>query len=231
MCESAGPVQVTAGPERDATLVEDLIAFKDQMDAMIDVAFQRRQAFQHTLQVRHAMGLRMCAYAYWGCACRSVAVDVGGGGGEAPAVAQARGERGGRNASRLSSMSGRTSPPSSWVRVRGQVRVGVVGHALSRLGARSQVPRCQAQGRQQGALMLPQRTLVWLTVRCGWCMGRNKRTTSWSRRSTRLSVSSAISTVPTRAPCPKGTKTGYPARAHPHAIAHGRAHACRQGCV
>jgi hypothetical protein len=226
------------------------------MDAMIDVAFQRRQAFQHTLQVRHAMGLRMCAYACWGCACRSVGVDVGeggggggvpavakargerggaveggGGGGEAPAVAQARGERGGRNASRLSSMSGRTSPPSSWVRVRGQVRVGVVGHALSRLGARSQVPRCQAQGRQQGALMLPQRALVWLTVCCGWWTGRNKRTTSWSRRSTRLSVSSAISTVPTRAPCPKGTKTGYPARAHTHAIAHGRAHACRQGCV
>ena len=35
--------QVTGGEERDKTLVEDLIVFKDQMDTVVDVAFARRQ--------------------------------------------------------------------------------------------------------------------------------------------------------------------------------------------
>jgi len=43
--------QVTGGEERDKTLVEDLIALRDQMDHVVDVAFQRRTAFQHTLKV------------------------------------------------------------------------------------------------------------------------------------------------------------------------------------
>jgi len=44
-------VQVTGGEERDKTLVEDLIALRDQMDHVVDVAFQRRTAFQHALKV------------------------------------------------------------------------------------------------------------------------------------------------------------------------------------
>lgn len=50
-----GTELVTGGEERDKTLVDDLIVFKDQMDMIVDVAFQRRQQFQHTLKVRPAL--------------------------------------------------------------------------------------------------------------------------------------------------------------------------------
>ena len=118
--------QVTGGEERDKTLVEDLIVFKDQMDTVVDVAFARRQQFQHTLKVR-----RLCA---WRSETRSVAHR---GRSCAPAGVAAT-----RRALRALSTSAKTSLPNSSVRLcasmprpspcrRSRPRTGVTGRSWS----------------------------------------------------------------------------------------------------
>ena len=103
--------QLSGGEERDKTLVEDLIAFKDQMDTIVDTAFQRRPQFQNTLKVGAAGALR----GYAGCGQRPFMLR--------PPLAPPPPDRplhrtGSRRALKGSSTSARTSRQSSSVRSR-----------------------------------------------------------------------------------------------------------------